>query len=166
MKKIDEETLYADEALRTMLSNAKSRCYNPAHPEFPRYGARGVTICARWLATPNSFVAWAINKGGYKPGLYLDRRDNKKGYTPQNTRFITPLESTRNRRNTRSATFDGRTQTLMEWAQEWNLTYKTVYQRVQKGEKWPEISRPSRTPGRACVVAEKKKRPMKRGVRG
>ena len=23
----------------------KQRCYNPKHPEYPRYGAKGVTVC-------------------------------------------------------------------------------------------------------------------------
>ena len=31
------------------LVQMKARCYNPNHPEYKNYGARGISICNEWL---------------------------------------------------------------------------------------------------------------------
>lgn len=62
------------------------------------YQDREITVCDEWLVFEN-FRDWALSHG-YKEGLQLDRRDNDKGYCPENCRWVTPKENTNNRRNT------------------------------------------------------------------
>ena len=62
------------------------------------YQDRGITVCDEWLVFGN-FRDWALSHG-YKEGLQIDRRDNDKGYCPENCRWVTPKENMNNRRNT------------------------------------------------------------------
>ena len=83
----------------------KSRCENPNRPKFKDYGNRGIEVCEEWQDSWN-FVQWAVSHG-YRKGLQLDRIDNDKGYSPDNCRFVTPKENSRNRRNTKFLTIKG-----------------------------------------------------------
>ena len=62
------------------------------------YQDRGITVCDEWLIFEN-FRDWAISHG-YKEGLQIDRKDNDKGYCPENCRWVAPKENVNNRRNT------------------------------------------------------------------
>jgi hypothetical protein len=65
--------------------NMKQRCYNPNHPEYVRYGARGISVCDRWRTSYANFIA----DMGVKPSpeLSLERVDNAKGYEPSNCKW-------------------------------------------------------------------------------
>lgn len=65
----------------------KYRCNNPNSVDYPRYGGRGITICEEWYDF-TVFVKWAENVG-YAPHLTLDRKNNNKGYNPNNCRWVT-----------------------------------------------------------------------------
>ena len=97
--------------------NAKTRCYNPKSEKYPRYGARGITMCDEWLHDFPAFYKWA-NENGYKPGLQLDRRDNDGNYSPDNCRFVTRSENMRNTSMNRPLTFNGETKLLEDWGKE------------------------------------------------
>jgi hypothetical protein len=61
------------------------RCTNPKHKKHKDYGAKGITVCDRWLEF-NNF----LEDMGEKPeGLTLDRKDPKKGYYKENCRWAT-----------------------------------------------------------------------------
>lgn len=77
----------------------KSRCYNKSDKRYSRYGGRGIDVCKEWINDPKLFVEWSLNNG-YKAGLSIDRKDNDKGYSPDNCRFITIAENNRNTSNT------------------------------------------------------------------
>lgn len=63
------------------------------------YAGRGITVCEEWRHSYKPFETWAL-ANGYKPGLQLDRIDNNGNYSPENCRFVTSTQNTRNRRNT------------------------------------------------------------------
>lgn len=103
------------------------RCNVPTSTNYARYGARGVTVCERWLTFEN-FLA---DMGERPEGATLDRIDNSKGYKPGNARWATPTQQTRNRRNTRRVVFKGELRPLAEVAEELGVTSARMRERLR-----------------------------------
>lgn len=76
----------------------RERCLNPDHPGFANYGGRGITVCALWQDSFDSFVEHV----GLPPTRFhsLDRIDNGKGYEPGNVRWATAETQRGNSRRT------------------------------------------------------------------
>jgi hypothetical protein len=72
------------------------------------YGGGGVRVCSRW----RSFGAFLADMGPRPPGSTLDRRDNSKGYSPDNCRWATTKQQARNRRVNR---LDEASATQIRW---------------------------------------------------
>lgn len=69
----------------------------PGYKFAHRYFDRGITIARCWAKGRwDTFADWALAHG-FTPGLELDRRNNDRGYSPGNCRFVTHLENSRNR---------------------------------------------------------------------
>jgi hypothetical protein len=106
------------------------RCTNPKKKCFQDYGGRGITVCERWRAFENFYADMGPRPS---PTHSLDRSDNDGNYEPENCRWATNLEQTNNRRVSRHLTLDGRTQTVGEWAREFNISRGVVYRRLDRG---------------------------------
>lgn len=78
------------------------RCYNPNHKSYINYGGRGIGICEEWRNDYGAFRDWAINQGYDESKGYIeqsiDRKDNNKGYCPENCRLATAKEQRANQR--------------------------------------------------------------------
>lgn len=92
----------------------KMRCLNPNNPKYPRYGGRGITICAEWVADFGAF----FNDMGPRPSPAhtLDRIDNDGNYEPSNCRWALPKAQSNNRSTTRQFTYKDCTGTLYDIA--------------------------------------------------
>jgi len=75
----------------------KKRCYNPNHISYKNYGGRGITVDARWLGS-DGFVNFVDAMGAKPEGYTLDRKDNDKGYSPENCKWSSRKEQLLNRR--------------------------------------------------------------------
>lgn len=89
-----------------------SRCRNPNNKHYFNYGGRGIVVCRRWS---KSFISFLSDMGTAPSGTTLDRKNNNKGYTPNNCRWATRNEQSRNRRNNVLITHDGKTMALTDW---------------------------------------------------
>jgi len=72
-------------------NDIKKRCYYKNTWNFKHYGGKGVRMCDEWFYNYPAFKKWAMDNG-YAEGLQIHRIDNDGDYSPQNCKFLTPLE--------------------------------------------------------------------------
>jgi len=98
----------------------KNRCLNPNAPDYPRYGGRGITVCSRWLRGEGKIEGYQcfLKDVGRRPSSehQLERKNNSKGYSPENCKWATRTEQGGNKRNNFLITYGGETLWLNEWA--------------------------------------------------
>lgn len=120
----------------------KQRCFNPNSPDYERYGGRGVTVCAQWK---HSFETFLSDMGERPEECSLDRIDSDGNYEPSNCRWADAKTQQRNTRVSKHLTFNGVTKPLVEWADELGMYHSTLLRRMNAG--WPHekiIGQPSR----------------------
>jgi hypothetical protein len=109
-------------------NDIKTRCYNPKSKSYSYYGAKGITVCDRWL---NSYDDFLSDMGrAPSPNHSIERNDFEKNYEPQNCRWATRLEQMNNTSRTIRIKFNGQIKSLSVWCRELNISRKLVYQRI------------------------------------
>lgn len=111
--------------------NMRSRCNNPNDREYPRYGARGITVAPEWEHSFEKFYADMGDKPG--PEFSLERIENNDGYRPGNCRWATDIEQARNRSNNRRVEHNGVMKTLAQLRDESNIDDRLIWQRLENG---------------------------------
>lgn len=105
-----------------------ARCENKNHKWYHRYGGRGITVCDEWQNYRN-FEKWVNSTGGRPVGHSLDRINNDGPYSPENCRWSTQKEQTRNQSRTIIIEFNGKSQSLADWADELGIKWVTLHNR-------------------------------------
>lgn len=104
------------------------RCRCPTNRAYKHYGGRGITVCDRWLESFENFYADMGDRPSNKHSL--DRINNDGPYSPENCRWATWAEQSRNRRNNRYVTYNGETKTVQDWAEAVGVTHSTMRRRL------------------------------------
>jgi hypothetical protein len=122
----------------------RDRCFNPRCESYPRYGARGITVCDKWRTSYGAF----IKDVGRRPSKAhaLERINNNGNYEPGNVKWATRVEQCNNRSTNRLVEMGGRTMTLAEWSRITpHLKYSTIQRRLKAGwEPEKALTTPSR----------------------
>lgn len=106
------------------------RCSNPKHTNYKYYGARGITVCDRWL---RSFKSFYDDMGDRPQGMTLDRKDVNKGYYKDNCRWATrTLQSINQRPQKNSSGYAGIYSSGSKWAARFREKYIGLYPSKQQ----------------------------------
>ena len=144
---------HADRTARTenvIWWHALNRCHNPKHGDYFKYGAVGITMCARWREGTWKEGSPAFHADmGPRPSRShsLDRIKVQNGYwcgkpeCPEcgpagrepNCRWATSREQINNRRVSVSLTYKGETLPLVVWAERLGVHKNTLRVRVDNG---------------------------------
>ena len=118
------------------------RCYEVGYSSYEDYGARGITVCARWR---DDFAAFFADMGDRPRRTTIDRIRNSDGYwcgtcgecvahgRKLNCRWASGSQQCRNRTNNRHLTHCGRTMTIAGWAEETGIGRATISHRLKSG---------------------------------
>lgn len=110
-----------------------SRCNNPNSSSYMFYGGRGIRCCDRWIKFENFFE----DMGNRPSKEHSIERINLNGdYTPENCKWATKTEQSRNRRNNKFLTINGKTKILQDWLSDFGIKKGTYYARLKRG--WSE----------------------------
>ena len=115
----------------------KSRCYYDKNKRFKYYGGRGITVCDEWKNSFISFYEWSM-KNGYDENAErgqctIDRIDVNGNYEPNNCRWATIKQQANNTRRNHFIEYNGKTQTVSQWANELGVEPDSIFNRLQKG---------------------------------
>lgn len=118
----------------------RHRCYSPAYRYYGDYGGRGIAVCERWLSGDGQrtgLECFLADMGPRPtPGHSLDRWPDVNGdYGPENCRWATSTEQSRNTRRAQVVLVSGRPMALADAAAQSGVPYQTVYGRLRRG--WP-----------------------------
>lgn len=111
-------------------SAMKQRCTNPNNQNYADYGGRGIKVCERWL---NNFENFLEDMGERPKGHSIERVDNDGDYEPGNCRWASQRQQVNNTRQNRYLKFNGRSQTISQWARETGIERRTILRRLKLG---------------------------------
>jgi hypothetical protein len=129
-----------------------NRCYNPHFSAYPYYGARGTRACEFLRSSPLNLI---VLLGERPKGKTLDRINNDGHYTCGqcaeclkcgyilNVRWATHRQQSRNKSSNVHISIGGISKPLIEWAEESQINYWTLWSRVQRGWHGEKLLNPS-----------------------
>lgn len=109
----------------------RERCRDPRCKSYYRYGGRGINVCDRWY---DSFEAFYEDMGPRPSTAHsVDRIDTFGDYEPSNCRWATIQEQQNNTRANVVVEFQGKRQTLTQWARVLGIKSTTLATRLDRG---------------------------------
>ncbi len=108
--------------------NMIARCTNPNASNYNNYGGRGITVCNEWM----DFSRFLKDMGEKPNGYSIDRKDNNKGYCPENCIWSSHKEQANNKRNNVFLQVNGVKYTIAQFAERFHLNAKQLYERLQR----------------------------------
>lgn len=110
--------------------NMIRRCTDTQNDRYYTYGARGVSVCNKWRTSFHGFAKWAI-ANGWKPGLWIERKNVDGNYCPENCTFLSRNEQMRNKTSNIRITIEGSEKCLAEWCEIFGVAFTTAWARYR-----------------------------------
>lgn len=109
-------------------NSMKQRCINPNNSFYKSYGGRGIKIL--W----NSFDEFYNDMGEPPTRKHsIDRIDNNGNYCKENCRWATREQQDNNKQQSVYIAYNNKTQSMSQWAKEFNMTYSMFRKRMLSG---------------------------------
>jgi len=107
-----------------------NRCYSQHSAGYEYYGGRGIRVCSEWLDFQAFLDFW-----GHPPfeKATMGRIDNDGNYEPSNCEWQTQEQQNNNTRRSRLITWNGKTQSIRDWAKEYNIGSRRLSERLRRG---------------------------------
>lgn len=114
--------------------NMLARCNNPNRDDWPDYGGRGICVFPGWDCD-GGFSVWLAYMGPRPSKRHsVDRFPDPNGnYEPGNVRWATVEQQANNKRSNRYLEFQGKTQSMADWARETGIRAGTIKDRLKAG---------------------------------
>jgi hypothetical protein len=93
------------------------------------YSCRGITYDERW----DSFENFYLDMGEVPEGMSIDRIDPNGNYEKSNCRWANQEQQANNKRSSVFIEYNGKKQTVSQWAKELNMNHHTLRSRLKKG---------------------------------
>lgn len=122
---------HSDDRIYRIWIGMKNRCMNPNYSLYANYGGRGIIVCKDWLSF-QVFYDWAITNG-YQKDLTIERKDVNGNYEPDNCTWLDMDSQRRNTTRSKRITFNGKTLTMRQWANEIGIDISTLCNRIKSG---------------------------------
>ena len=111
----------------------RARCNNENSTSAKDYQQRGIRVCPQW-DHPQGFEQFISDMGPRpSPKHTIERKNNNGDYCPENCIWDTRENQVRNKRNNVWLEFQGKRQTLEEWARELGVRSSVLGRRVKRG---------------------------------
>lgn len=101
--------------LQIIFTGMIKRCYNNTDKSYCWYGQKGITVYQPWIENPGLFEEWAMCNG-YEDTLTIERKDESKGYCPENCEWIPMKMNAKYKTSTSIINVDGEEHTGRDWA--------------------------------------------------
>lgn len=122
---------------RDIKGRTNPNCKNSNLRNYAKYG---IKVCREWAEDFMNFYKWAIANGytdemasNGKHKWTIDRIDPYGDYCPENCRWATQTEQSRNKTNHIFLEYKGETKKLFEWCEYLNIPYKITARRLRDG---------------------------------
>lgn len=115
------------------------RCGNPNCKHYAAYGGRGIKVCKRWMKFENFYKDMGPKPG---PKYSIDRIDNDGNYCKNNCRWSTNVDQCNNQRRSVFIEFNGKRQTISQWAVEIGIPPTTIANRMKNNRPLEEVLSP------------------------
>ena len=104
-------------------ASIRNRTSSPSNEHYQHYGARGIELCDRWSGI-NGFMNFVADMGPRPSDLHsVERRDNDKGYSPDNCIWGNRHEQSANRRDNNRVVGVGWAKTKGMWYAKINVNH-------------------------------------------
>lgn len=114
--------------IRTVWDNMRQRCSDKNNRH---YGGKGISVCKEWTDSFKVFEKWPLEHG-YDDSLTIDRVDSKRGYSPENCRWVPVKVQNNNTSRNRLILIGDEVKTLAQWCELFGIPPYIADNRINK----------------------------------